>query len=212
MAKVNPIFKESIPCELDMEEIAGFNPEYESDLNVARKDKFILVIDLPNSFRKLENKGLTNCTYFKKNKLQMNVFGNIVPETEIESLNIAGWGHNVKSSAFARPAYKPITVEFTVDSKYENYFVIYKWLDIMSDVMEGTFDANREIDRFGKLKDYSTTFSLYALDEYNKPVVRWNYYGSFPTTLGSITYNKRDVAELESEFIFEFSFLKMELL
>ena len=212
MARVVKEFKEHLPCELDPEEIAGFNPTNQSDLNVARKNKFILVIDLPRCFNKLRNDGTRACSYFKTNKLQMNVFGNIVPEMEIESVGIPGWGQTPKVSSLARPAWKPINVNFTVDSMYENYYVIYKWMDLMNSVTEGRFDADNELKTNGKLPSYTTTFSLYALDEYNNPKTRWNYFGCFPTSLGSINFNKRDPDELECDFTYEFSFLKMDLL
>ena len=214
MARIIKEFKETKPCALDPEEIEGFNPTQESDLNVARNNKFILVIDLPKCFRKLENTGDgRSCTVFKKDKLQMNVFGNILPEMEMESLAVPGWGQVPKVSSLARPAWKPININFTIDSKYENYYTIYKWMDLMNDTLDGGFDPHDLLDDpRGHLADYSTTFSLYALGEYNVPRTRWNMYGAFPTSLGSLNFNKREPNELECDFTYEFSFLKMELL
>lgn len=213
MARVIPTFKEEVkPCELNPEEIQGFDPIKQSDLNVARSDSFILVIDLPICFKNLEDTDGRSCKYFKKYKLQMNVFGNLVPDIEIGAIPVKGWGQTLKVSSLARDAYKPITVDFTVDSNFENYFVIYKWLDIMNGARDGSFDSKNEIDRNGKMRDYSTTFSLYALDEYRAPVVRWNYTGAFPTALSNINFNKRKPEEIECSFTFEFSFLEMELL
>lgn len=215
MARVIKEFKETKPCELDPAEIEGFNPTQESDLNTARTNKFILVIDLPNCFRKLEDTGTgRGCTLFRTKKLQMNVFGNIMPEMEIESLSVPGWGQTPKVSTLARPAWKPININFTIDSKYENYYTIYKWMDLMNDALEGGFDPKNLLDDAkGRLADYSTTFSLYALGEYNEPKTRWNMFGAFPVSLGSINFNKRgDPTEIECDFTYEFSFLKMELL
>lgn len=216
MARIIKAFKEEVvPCELDPEEIDSFNPTDDSDLNVARTNKFILVIDLPQCFKKLEDTGVgRKCVYFRTQKLQMNVFGKIVPEMEMPALEIPGWGQVPKVSSLSRPAHRPITVQFTVDSKYENYYVLYKWLDLMNDVKEGRFDAHQQLgkERRGHVADYTATFSLYSLAEYNTPVARWNYYGCFPTSIGAINFNKRDVKELESEFIFEYSFVEMELI
>jgi hypothetical protein len=214
MARVIREFKsEIVPCALDADEISGFIPDRESDLNTARSNKFILVIDLPKCFRGLDGKpNVGSCTFFQTQKLLMNVYGKAIPEIEIPSNEIPGWGHVVKASSLSRKAYRPVNIKFVVDSKYENYFVIYKWLDIMNSVKYGGFDAANEIDRSGKLPDYTATFSLYLLNEYNKPVVRWDYGGAFPTGLGSINLDKRDPSEIECEFTFEFSFINMQLL
>lgn len=214
MARIIKDFKTEVkPCELNIEEIQGFIPSGESELNTARSNKFILVIDLPKCFRALDgtpNAG--SCSYFRTQKLQMNVFGKAIPEVEIPSNEIAAFGQVMKASSLSRKAYRAVTIKFIVDSKYENYFVVYKWMDIMNSTTEGGFDRGNEINKSGKLADYTATFSLYLLNEYNKPVVRWDYVGAFPTGLGSIDLDKRDPSEIECEFTFEFSFINMQLL
>lgn len=214
MARIIKEFKKEVkPCELDLSEIEGFYASQPSALNVARKNKFLLVLDLPQCFNPLKDTGVGRaCSYFNTQKLIMNVFGTVVPELEMEALEVKGWGQSPKVSSLARPSFKPVNIQFTVDTGYENYFVVYKWMDLMNNTLEGGFDANNEINRKGHLADYSTTFSLYAVGEYNKPTVRWNYYGSFPTSLGNIQFSKRDPDELETDFTFEYSFIKMELL
>ena len=214
MARVIPKFKsEVVPCILDPEEISGFIPDKESDLNTARSNKFILVIDLPKCFRGLNGTpNIGGCSYFKTQKLLMNVYGKAIPEIEIASNEIPAFGHVMKASSLGRKAYRPVTIKFIIDSKYENYYVIYKWMDIMNNTMDGGFDKEKLLDRSGKLGDYSTTFSLYLLNEYNKPVVRWDYVGAFPTGLGSINLDKRDPSEIDCDFTFEFSFINMQLL
>lgn len=213
MAQIINNFKKTIePCALDLTEISGFIADKESDLNTARSNKFIIVIDLPKCFKGLDGKAIGPCSYFKTQKLQMAVYGKIVPELKIDSIDIPGWTHTLKASSKARPAYAPVTLNFIVDSKYENYYVIYKWMNIMNNNLAGGFDISNETRKTGKMGDYSTTFSLYLLDEYNKPVVRWDYLGAFPTSLGSLNLDKRNPKEIECEFSFEFSFINMELL
>ena len=214
MPKLPNSFKEEVkPCALDVSEIEGFVADAKSDLNTAKKNKFILVIDLPICFDKLADDGSgRKCKHFKTRKLQMNVFGNIVPSVEVPKIDVPHAGQVMKVSSHARPTYPPVTVNFTVDSYYENYYVIYKWMDILNNQLEGGFDSNNEIGARGKLGNYSATFSLYGLGAYNHPEVRWDFLGCFPTSLGAINFNKRDPEELESEFTFDFTFLKMSLL
>ncbi len=217
MASVISKFKEEVePCALDVSEIADDRDCSDlSDLNIARKDKFILVIDLPICFNVIRQKEACakDCKYIQENRLQMNVFGNVVPTINIPKLEKPFNGQVLTWSSHSRPAYESVTVNFTVDAGYNNYYVIYKWLDIMNDELESQFDAKNALGKniSGKQPNYTARMVLFALDEYNKKVARWDFIGAFPTSLGSITYSKRDPEELECSFTFDFSFLKMGL-
>lgn len=210
---IKEIKEEIKPCPLDVSEIKGFIPTEESELNVARTNKFILVIDLPSCFSSLKKSNSGNCGFLNLKKLQMNVFGKIIPEISIPNLEVPVFGQTIQTSSMKRDPYTPVNVKFTVDSKYENYYVIYSWLNIINNAIQGGFDVGKQTKiGDGRLAEYSTTLSLYLLSEYNKPVVRWNYIGAFPTKLGSITYDKRNPQEAECDFTFSFSFINMELL
>lgn len=203
---IDDIKKEFPPCPLDPDEIKGFLPTQESDLNVSRTNKFILVMSLPRCMGGL--KSSSPCSYINLQKLQMAVHGKTIPEISIEHTDVPVLGHGLKVSSYERKGYNPVTVKFTVDSKFENYYVIYQWLNMLNDSMEGGFTPKGK----GNLHHYSTTFSLYTLQEYNVPTVRWDYYYAFPTNLGSITLDKRNPEIIECDFTFAFSFINMTLL
>ena len=61
-------------------------------------------------------------------------------------------------------------------------------------------------------KQYQGTATMYALDEYNKKVARFDYLGVLPVSLGEIDYNYRSAEEIETTFEFSFSKLTPTLL
>ena len=63
-----------------------------------------------------------------------------------------------------------------------------------------------------KYTDYQTTISVYALDEYNVRVAKFDYFNAFITELGEVRYNYRDETELESNFNFVFNQMDINLL
>lgn len=225
MSNVIENFKEDVPpCVLDPSELEEtvntFDCDSLSDLNVARKDKFILIVDLPNSFlpirKKIKDKCKRECSLLDINKLQLNIFANIVPEITIPKIEKPFGGQVMNFSSHARPTYSPIKVDFEVDAGYVNYYVLYKWLDIINDDLNSEFNYEREINDSkhspgGRQPYYTSTMNMYALDEYNNKAAKWTFFGCFPTVLGGIDYSKRDAAIIVSSFTFEFSFLKMEL-
>lgn len=217
MATIVTKFKEEVlPCPIDPAElILDRTCDDISDINVARIDKFLLVIDLPQCFNSIKvTKDVEcsrNCSYIDQNRLQMNIYGNVIPDISVPKIDKPFGGQVVTVTSHSRPVYPPVTVNFTIDSNYDNYYVIYKWLDILNDDGLSCYDGKKQVRGSGHLPDYSTTFVVYALDEYNRKTARWDFYGAFPIALGSINYNKREEVEIESTFQFSFSFLKMSL-
>ena len=91
-----------------------------------------------------------------------------------------------------------------IDNMFNNYWVIYQWLNILNDDRKSLYTSNITQDT-GYLDKYNTTITVYGLDEYNTRVMQFNYYNAFPTLLGGIKYNDRDPKEIESSFSYSFS-------
>jgi len=104
-----------------------------------------------------------------------------------------------------------------------NYWVIYKWLDLLNNDYGSTYDYDNlsgvtapkntsKPDSLTPPEDYQTDFSIYSKDEYNNNIVKFTYTKAFPVGLGAIQYNYRTSEEIESTFEFAFSQFHMELL
>lgn len=190
-----------------------FYSAQQSQLNTTRKDKFKLVIDVPNILKSLLKQENRYCHGGNLERLEMSIWGFVVPEMKIKVMEKPYSGQVLKFSELARPAFPAVNVNFTVDNRFDNYFILYKWLDIQNDESMSEFDAkNLNVDSRGHLSDYSSTFTIYALDEYESPTAKWDYSGAFPVSIGALNSTYRETTELETNFSFEFSQIKMSLL
>lgn len=187
----------------------------QSLLNKARKDKFVFVLTLPEAMKNMkaslpesrsDNKILPDT-------LQFSVYGAVLPQVTVDAGTIRYSGQAVKFSAHSRPEYQNVSVNFVVDNEFNNYWVIWKWLDILNDDRDAVFHRDKRVTTSESMfEEYQGTATMYALDEYNKERVRFDYTGLVPVSLGSIDYNYRTPEEIETTFEFSFSKLTPTLL
>ena len=189
----------------------------QSILNKNRKDKFILVLNLP-SILKRANKIDANdrsADTLNLDTLQYSIFGSVVPDSSIPEINVPYGAQVPKITSYARAAYKPLTVNFTVDNEFNNWWVLWYWLNVINNSKESTYNAN-QLNPTTALKtnlaDYQANITVYGLDEYNNKKIQWDYTNAFITSLGEITYNYRDPDQIDSSFTFAFSQLNCQLL
>lgn len=214
--------------------MANLVPYTQSPFNKARKDKFIFVLNLPPCLKDISRKfERTNETVIP-DSLQFSVFGVVVPEIAVPAIQLRYSGQTLNNSSHSRDPYPPVTVSFTVDNRFNNYWIIYKWLDILNNSKLSYYDAQNLTKTNSTANTPGTTvppnnlntplalanydylrfranFSLFALDEYDKRIVEFKYKEAFPTAIGSINFNNRDALELETSFTFEYSQLEVSL-
>ena len=202
----------------------------QSQLNKSRLDKFLCVINIPEGLRGINdnNIGSTANNKINENSLQFSVYGAVVPDVTVPDVILPYAGQSFKLSSNTRPPYANVTVSFTVDNKFNNYWVIYKWLDLLNDDKESVFDAadiadTTKVSSQSRTSDkkrnrsstppelYQSLITIYGMDEFDKPVVQFDYTKAFPVSLGGINYNYRESGEIEIEFEFAFSQLIVKL-
>jgi hypothetical protein len=190
----------------------------QSLLNKAKKDKFVFVLSFPEAMRDIMYKLPENRRDDRilPDTLQFSVHGVVLPRVSVESGVIRYAGQATKFSSHSRPEYDNITVNFTIDNEFNNYWVIWKWIDILNDDTDSIFYKGKDLKDYPaedkQFKQYQGTATLYALDEYNKEKVRFDYTGLVPVSLGEIRYSYRDPELIESTFEFSFSKLTPTLL
>ena len=194
----------------------------QSLLNKARLDKFILVLTIPeglktkatNADRRTHHKSSSKAN---PDSIQFSIYGAIIPEVQIPSYNLPYAGQNLKVSTHARPAYSDVTVKFTVDNQFNNYWYVWNWLNMLNDERTSYYNIT-DTSLTGEtlpaelMRDYQTDFTMYGLNEFNKNTVQFTYTKAFPVTLGQISYDHRDPGEMECEFTFSFSQMLVNLL
>lgn len=190
-------------------------PTQQSVLNRTGKDKFLLVLNLPQVLLKQT----VSDELININPLQISIHGAVVPSIQVPNNEVRFGGQSYNVSSYTRPNYPPLAVNFIVDNKFRNYWILWKWLSILNDpktsLYSGT-DPKRETwkDKLqdGILTEYQSNFSVIGLNEYNERNIEFIYYNGFITNLGGINYSYRDSEIIESTVEFQFSQLDVKLL
>lgn len=179
-------------------------------LNKSRKDKFLMTFALPNALKKIQSTTREN-KLVDIDTMQFSIYGTIVPKVEKPAVEIRYSGSTLYNSAHSINPFPPVSVNFTVDNRYNNYWVIYQWLNLLQDQKTGIFDQRNLIsnDRF---EDYQTSLIITGLDEFDEKVIEFTYTKAFPVGLGQLDFNYRIDDELECSFDFVYSQLHINLL
>jgi hypothetical protein len=185
----------------------------QSPFNKTRNDKFLLVLNFPDGLRNISKKIVRSNETILPDTIQFSVYGALVPDVEVPVINVRYSGQTLAASSHARPPYPACTVNFTIDNRFNNYWTIYKWLDLLNSSEEGLVDKDNILvkDNRTDLMKYAANISIFALDEYDKRTVEFLYTNAFPTALGGINFNNRDASEIETTFTFNYSRLLVSL-
>ena len=187
----------------------------QSILNKSRKDKFLLVLNIPNALKTINLSVNDQRKTFNLdlNSLQYSVYGNIVPDVVINPIALNFGGQPLKVTTYQRESYSNITVNFAVDNGYNNWWVLWKWLNYINDAkMSVSNKDGLEVKGIDRMHDYQTLITVYGLDEYNNQKIKFDYHKAFITNLQGFKYSYQDATQLESSFTFAFSQLGAELL
>ena len=187
------------------------NQNHQSFLNKSRSDKFNLVFSLPPALRKIDSKSDRQTFNVNEDAFQFSVFGAVVPEINVPAIQIGYGGSNLHNSSHAKEPYPPVTVDFTIDNGFNNYWVLYKWLDLMHDEKEGLYYGKNLITDQA-FSQYQTDMTLFGMDEYNNKRIEFTYTKAFPVILGAVEYNYREAAEITSSMTFVYSQIHTKLI
>ena len=181
----------------------------QAPFNKSRIDKFTMVLNLPPALKSINDKFNISNKTINLDALQFSVFGVVVPEIIVPAVETRYSGSTIYVSSHNRSSFPASSVNFTIDNQFANYWVIYQWLNIMRDEKEGSangiINARNLADAGAILSEYSSIFTLFARDEFNNNIIKFDYYNAFPTKLGSINWNYQDSKEIQSSFEFVFS-------
>lgn len=190
-------------------------PTQQSVLNRPGKDKFLLVLNLPQVLRK---QSLAD-DLINIDPLQISIFGTIVPDIAVPSNEVRFGGQSYNVSSYTRPNYQPLTVNFVVDTKFKNYWILWKWLSILNDPKSSYYTGTdpkietwKDRVESGIVTEYQTNFSVIGLNEYNQRSVEFVYYNAFITNIGGINYDYNDTELIKSTATFQFSQLDINLI
>jgi len=182
----------------------------QSAFNKQRNDKFIMVFDLPKILKNQKSFFERSNNRVIPDAVQCSIYGTVIPSLNIPEVKVPYGGQVPKVSSYTRPSYENMTVNFTIDNMFNNYWNIYRWLNSFNDAKTGLF--NSPISSKGFMPDYQTNISVFGKDEYNKNVIKFNFYHCFPVSIGGIGYSDRNSGEMESTFQYAYHQFEAELL
>lgn len=183
----------------------------QAPFNKNRNDKFILVLNLPPALKKINSNKIRNNNKINADSLEYSIFGTLTPSIDVASQTIPYATQSIKVSSHVRQPPSNFNFSFKIDNEYKNYWVIYKWLDLLNDVKTGHFNSDEIIKIKGNsyLDAYTSMLTVYGLDEYENKKIQFDYIGAFPTSLAEISWNYGEQSEIASSS--SFSFTKMEV-
>lgn len=189
----------------------------QSQLNKIRKNKFLVVLTIPNILKTINSKIRKN-EFINLDSMQFSVYNIKIPASSIPAHSLHYGQQNYNVSSFDRPPYPPVSINFEVDNEFKNYWLVWKWLQLLNDEKDASY-AGSEIFENGKPKqvpenmmEYSTVITIYALDEYNKKKIKFKFNYAFPTELGELDFSLRESDQLTCSFTFVFNQILIDLI
>lgn len=176
-------------------------------LNKIRKDKFSMTFTLPSVLKYIISRETHGNKWVDIDSMQFSIYNCPVPPISVPPVDVpyGAQGHHV--SSYARKPYSPIKVNFAIDNEYKNYWVMWKWLQILNEPLDSLFVGPKVSGQPepNEKYNYVTDFHVYGRDEYNNPKIRFDYYDCFIIGLGEIGFNSRDPEEADCSFEFVFN-------
>jgi hypothetical protein len=192
----------------------------QAPLNRSRNDKFIMVLDLPKALKSKYDPvvGLN----YDIDPIQISIFGAPISPINVPAVDVSFGGQVYKTSSMTRQAYDPLNVKFLIDNGYKNYWTLWNWINLFNDAKsssslittnpEGT-PSNHNITRMSHpMSDYTSTFTIYGLDEFNNKIISFEHVNAFPTSLSEISFSNQDPSEMSSTVTFVFNQLHVNLI
>ncbi len=188
-------------------------PILQSPLNKAREDKFLLVFDIPPILKKIASHYTRNNKTVIPDSVQFSIRSTTIPEIIVPGVEVRNLGSTLYLSSHNKSSYPPVPVAFAIDNQYNNYWLMYQWLNLLHDEKTGVYNQ-RKIVVDDSYSDYQTDITIFGLDEFGKKKIKFTYKKAFPTSVKAIDYryDAETGQELIGGFVFLYSQLHVELI
>lgn len=188
----------------------------QSPLNKTLEDKFLFIMNLPESLKNLKQKYVKQIheSGFGKNAISWSLTNVEIPKNSIKAQSMPYAGGHYYVSSHTKTPYDPLKIEFKIDNKYANYFTIYEWMNMIYNEKQGYFDSENLANGRVGTQTYATNLAVIGTDEYDKPVIQWTFTNAFPTEVPSIKLDYQNTGEItcSCQFVFSQMYVKNFLL
>lgn len=195
----------------------------QSVFNKQSTDKFRLVLAMPEALRKMDmhDFSVTQKNLLNSDSLQFSLYSANIPEISVPSKDIAFQGQTLRVTSQTRQPYEPVTCKFNIDNRFRNYWVLWKWLEVLnSPLNSGMADSVSEtystpklgiLPKATTLWNYQTMITLSPLDEYDKSMCTFVFTNAFITKLSRLDFNYQTQEEMPGDFTFAFGQMNLML-
>ena len=174
-------------------------------------------MDLPIALKRKQD--LVMQSNHNADQVQFTTFGSPVPSIKVNEIKVPFGGQVYNASSISRPSYDSLTLKFLIDNGYQNYWILWKWLNLFNNSEDSSTTLTEpvimEIDDMrltNPMSDFTTTFSLFGLDEFNNKIIEFKYTQAFITSLSPIEYSFQTANEIICTATFVFNQLNISLL
>lgn len=181
----------------------------QSFLNKARADKFQMTIPLPPILKDRASRSVRSTEYVSPDALDFSIYKVTMPKIASSTIDVKYGGQTLRETGWTREPYDPVQIGFVIDNEFSNYWMLYKWLNIVHDNREGMV-----VDPTGRqdLEGITTTITIVGIDEYNKPKINFKFHRAVPVSLNEFVFDYQEPKEIESGFEFRFHQLEVNIL
>ena len=132
--------------------------------------------------------------------LTLNIHGTVVPSLTIGTFT-NDWMGGAYPQMIAPITYEPWYTNFDVDSNFQNWYKLYKWINFI----------NNNKDRYDRRpSEVWVDATLYLVDNFDKHVMTVTIFNIFPTMLGEMALSHRDgVQNVQSSVSFAYTRLEV---
>ena len=125
--------------------------------------------------------------YYEKSKqFTLNIFGTVVPSLTLD-VDPRNWQGGKAFTDTGELTYGPWNVEFTIDSEFRNWKVLYNWI----------MRVNNNEDDYGEVRGKELTIdaTLLVMNNYRNPSLKIRFHDIWPYELGDVSFSKRDTED-----------------
>lgn len=165
-------------------------PELKANLNKATNQNFQLIFPKIPTEKEVRSSEV----------LTMNIYGTVLPSMTISTFD-NNWQGGHYPQMIAPIEFEPWFTNFEVDSKFDNWYKLYKWIKYINN-NENRYDRKPE--------DVWVDATLHMTDNFDNLIMVANIFNIFPTSLGEIAFSYRE-GEQNIQSSVSFSYTKYEV-
>ena len=129
-------------------------------------------------------------------ELAINIFGAVIPGLNMDTVE-QNWQGGKVQNATGMLTFEPLNIQYMVDSKFLNWYLLYKWM---------TFINNNKDKYIDNPLDYSVDATIRIVNNFQEEAFRIFFTNVWISTLGEVTLSYREgetILESTADFAYD---------